>query len=112
MADNKATTIAKPMAKSALYKELATKTGLETKQVSAVFDALEALIKEQLGGKKGPGLFVIPNLIKLKMVHKPATKATTKENPFKKGEMMTVKAKPASKKVKPIALKGLKDIGK
>jgi nucleoid DNA-binding protein len=111
MADNKATT-AKPMAKSALYKELATKTGLEAKQVSAVFDALQDLIKEQLSSKKGPGLFVIPNLIKLKLQKKPATKATTKPNPFKPGEMMEVKAKPASVKVKPIALKGLKDIGK
>ncbi len=111
MADNKATMTAKPMAKSALYKELATKTGLEAKQVSAVFDALEELIKTQLG-KKGPGLFVIPNLIKLKLQKKPATKATTKPNPFKPGEMMEVKAKPASVKVKPIALKGLKDIGK
>jgi nucleoid DNA-binding protein len=111
MADNKATTTAKPMAKSQVFKELATKAGLEAKQVSAVFDALEDLIKAQLG-KKGPGLFVIPNLIKLKVKKTPATKATMKPNPFKKGEMMEVKAKPASVKVKPIALKGLKDIGK
>ena len=74
MADNKAST--KAMAKSVVYKELATKTGLQAKQVSAVFDALGDLIKGQLG-KKGPGLFVIPNLIKLKLVMKPATKATT-----------------------------------
>jgi hypothetical protein len=112
MADNKATATVKAMPKSQVFKELADKTGLQAKQVSAVFDALEELIKEQLGGKKGPGLFVIPNLIKLKMVHKPATKATTKPDPFHPGQMMNVKAKPASKKVKPIALKGLKDIGK
>jgi hypothetical protein len=110
MADNKTTT-AKALPKSALFKELATKAGLEAKQVSAIFDALEDLIKQQLG-KKGPGLFVIPNLIKLKLIKKPATKATTKANPFKPGEMMEVKAKPASVKVKPIALKGLKDINK
>jgi hypothetical protein len=109
MADNKATTTAKALPKSAVYKELAAKSGLEAKQVSALFDALEELIKQQLG-KKGPGLFVIPNLIKLKLIKKPATKATTKANPFKPGEMMEVKAKPASVKVKPIALKGLKDL--
>jgi nucleoid DNA-binding protein len=109
MADNKAT--AKAMPKSEVFKELASKTGLQAKQVSAVFDALQDLIKTQLG-KKGPGLFVIPNLIKLKVQHKPAQPATRKPNPFKPGEMMEVKAKPASKKVKPIALKGLKDIAK
>ena len=99
------------MAKSNVYKELATKTGLEAKQISAVFEALEALILQQLS-KKGPGLFVIPNLVKLKLVKKPATKAGKKANPFKPGEMMEVKAKPASVKVKPVILKGLKDLNK
>jgi nucleoid DNA-binding protein len=111
MADNKATDTAKPMAKSNVYKELATHTGLEAKQVAAVFDALEKLILEQLG-RKGPKVFVLPNLVKFKLVHKPATKAGRKPNPFKPGEMMDVKAKPASAKVKPVILKGLKDLGK
>jgi hypothetical protein len=111
MADNKATTAAKPMAKSAVFKELAAKTGLEAKQVASLFDALEDLIKAQLG-KKGPKVFVIPNLIKLKLKSIPATKAGTKPNPFKPGEMMEVKAKPASVKVKPVVLKGLKDMVK
>jgi hypothetical protein len=100
---------AKPMPKSAVFKELADRTGLNPGQVSAVFEALEGLIKQQLG-KKGPGLFAIPNLIKLKLVKKPPTKAGKKPNPFKPGEMMEVKAKPASVKVKPIVLKGLKDL--
>jgi hypothetical protein len=109
MADNKAT--AKALPKSEVYKELATKTGLQSKQVSAVFEALSELIKSQLG-KKGPGLFVIPGLTKVKVQNKPATPATTKPDPFHPGQMMTVKAKPASKKVKLIALKGLKDMVK
>src|SRR5262249_61555709 len=96
MANDKAAEAAKPMPKTAVYKELATKTGLEPKQVSAVFDALEELIKQELGNKKGPGEFVIPNLVKLKLIKKPATKAGRKPNPFKPGEMMEVKAKPAS----------------
>ena len=74
-------------------------------------DALEALILKELS-KKGPGLFVIPNLVKLKLIKKPATKAGKKPNPFKPGEMMEVKAKPASVKVKPVILKGLKDLNK
>ena len=90
---------------------MAGKAGLEAKQVSAVFEALEGLIKRELG-KKGPGLFVLPNLVKLKLIKKPPTKAGTKPNPFKKGEMMEVKAKPASVKVKPVILKGLKEVSK
>ena len=111
MAEKQAETAGKPMAKSALFKELAAKVGLEAKQVSAVFEALDTLIHEQLG-KKGPGLFVVPNLVKLKLVKKPATKAGMKPNPFKKGEMMKVEAKPATVKVKAVILKGLKEIGK
>lgn len=102
----------KPMAKSVIYKELAAKTGLEAKQVSAVFEALEDLVKAELKKKGGAGEFVIPNLVKLKLITKPATKGGQKPNPFKKGEMMEVKAKPASKKVKPVLLKGLKELNK
>src|SRR5262245_27054657 len=102
---------AKAMSKTSVYKELAAKTGLEAKQVSAVLDALEDLVLEQLG-KKGPGEFVIPNLVKFRLIKKPATKAGMKKNPFKPGEMMEVKAKPASVKVKPVILKTLKDLGK
>jgi len=109
MADNKTTDTAKPMPKSAVHKELATRTELEAKQVSAVFEALEELIKEQLS-EDGPGEFVLPNLVKFKLIKKPATKAGKKPNPFKPGEMMEVKAKPASVKVKPVILKGLKDL--
>jgi nucleoid DNA-binding protein len=109
MADNKTSEAGKPLAKSAVYKQLAEQTGLEAKQVAEVFDALEELIKNQLG-KKGPGIFVLPNLVKFKLIKKPATKATMKPNPFKKGEMMEVKAKPASVKVKPVVLKGLKEL--
>jgi hypothetical protein len=97
------------MPKSVICKELAARSGLEPGQVAAVFEALEKLIKQQLG-KKGPGLFAIPNLVKLKLVKKPATKAGKRPNPFKPGEMMDVKAKPASVKVRPIVLKGLKDL--
>jgi hypothetical protein len=100
---------AKPMPKTAVYRELASRAGLEPGQVAAVFDALEGLIKEQLG-KKGPGLFAIGNLIKLKLVKTPARKAGKRPNPFKPGEMMDVKARPASVKVKPVVLKGLRDL--
>ena len=112
MADSKTSEAAKAMPKSTVYKELAAKTGLEAKQVSAVFEALEDLIKAELKKKNGPSEFVIPNLVKLKLVKKPATKAGERPDPFRKGQMMKVKAKPASVKVKPVVLKGLKDLNK
>jgi nucleoid DNA-binding protein len=110
MAENNA---AKPksMTKSAVYKELADKTSLSSKQVAMVFDELTKLIKRELG-KKGPGVFTIPGLIKLTLKHTPATKAHTKPDPFHPGQMMQVKAKPASKKVRPRALKALNDVVK
>jgi nucleoid DNA-binding protein len=99
---------AKAPSKSEVIKNLAESTGLSKKQVSAVVDSLADLIHKQLG-KKGPGVFAIPGLVKLKIVHKEATKARTMPNPFKPGEMMEVKARPARKIVKAMPLKALKD---
>ncbi len=83
-------------------------SGLNKKQVSSVFDALAEMISKELG-KKGPGLFVVPGLLKLKVVHKPATKVRQGFNPITK-EPMTIKAKPARKVVKALPLKALKEI--
>ena len=69
----KAATI-KAATKGEVYTKLAAKTGLTKKQVSTVFDALTEMIGNELG-KKGPGLFQVPGLLKLKVVRKPATKA-------------------------------------
>ncbi len=104
MAENKT----KSLTKSAVYQELASKTNLSRKQVSEVFDALSQLIRDQLG-KKGPGVFTIPGLLKLKLRKRPAVKAGTRPNPFKPGEMMAVKARPASNVVKALPLKSLKE---
>lgn len=106
MAEKKA---AKPMNKSATYQALAEATGLTRKQVAGFFEALEGLIAKELG-KKGPGVFVLPGLLRLKKVIKPATKGGMKPNPFKPGEMMEVKPKPASTRVKPVVMKGLKNL--
>jgi hypothetical protein len=106
MADKNA---AKPKNKSQTYTELAETTGLSRKQVQQFFESLGGLIQKELG-KKGPGVFVIPGLLKLKRVVKPATKASMRPNPFKPGEMMEVKAKPATTRVKAQALKALKDM--
>ena len=71
MAENNAP---KAMTKSAVYDEIAKNTDLSKKQIGEVFDALSKLLKRELG-KKGPGMFTLPGLAKLKLVRKPATKA-------------------------------------
>ena len=100
---------AKPATKSEMLKHLCDHSGLNKKDVTAILDGLNELIKRELS-KKGPGVFTMPGLIKLKLVHKPATKAGKKPNPFKPGEMMEVKAKPARRVVKALPLKSLKDM--
>ena len=98
----------KSATKGEIYQKLAQSTGLTKKQISTVFDSLVELIKSELG-KKGPGLFVVPGLLKLKVVRKPATKAKQGINPFTKLPM-TYKAKPARNVVKALPLKSLKEM--
>ena len=98
----------KPPTKSEIIGTIADKTGLTRKDVSAVFDNLNALIKKNVG-RRGPGEFTIPGLLKVRVVKKPATKARKGINPFT-GEEMVFKAKPARKAVKLTAHKGLKDM--
>jgi nucleoid DNA-binding protein len=99
---------AKPLTKSQVLAGIADATGLTKKQVQAVFDAMTDHIKGQLG-KKGPGTFVIPGLIKLRLVKKPATKAREGINP-KTGEKIMIKAKPATNVVRARVMKALKDL--
>lgn len=99
----------KPPTKSEIYSSIADDTGLTKKDVAAVFESLSSQIKKNLGGRGAPGVFTVPGLMKLKVVKKPARKARKGVNPFT-GEEMMFKAKPASKAVKVLALKGLKDM--
>lgn len=98
--------------KSELYTLLAEHNGLARKQVAGVFETLGRVMAADLAkpSPSGPRVFQIPGLLKVSSIHKPATKATQKANPFKPGEMMTVKAKPARTVVKVRALKGLKSM--
>ena len=91
--------------KSEILAHVAKDTELSKKQVGAVFESLNGIIKKSL---RGSGLFTLPGLLKLKVVKKPATKAREGVNPFN-GEKMVFKAKPASKKVRIAALKTLKE---
>ena len=89
--------------------ELSEQTELSKKDVARVFEALSALVAQQLVGRGGPGEMTIPGLLKLRAVKKPATKEREGINPFTK-EPITIAAKPASKKVKAIPLKALKEM--
>ncbi len=103
----KAAEKAKPLTKSQILTALSEKTDLAKKDVTAVLDALEDLIEESLTEREA---FVLPGILKITKQHKEAQPATTKPNPFKPGEMMEVKAKPASTVPKVRPLKGLKDM--
>jgi nucleoid DNA-binding protein len=100
---------AKPMTKSEIYASLAESTGLTRKDIAKVFEELAGLVAKNLG-KKGPGQFSLPGIAKMRAIRKPATKATQKANPFKPGEMMTVKAKPARTDVRIRPIKNLKEM--
>jgi DNA-binding protein HU-beta len=99
---------AKRLTKAQVISELSEMTELDKKSVARVFDKLQELIKKQLS-TRGPGEFVIPGLLKLKAVKKPATKDREGINPFTK-EKTVFKGKPASKKIRATALKALKDL--
>lgn len=99
----------KPKSKTEVLNALADSTGLSRKDIANVFSQLSELIGKEIG-KKGPGSFSLPGLLKIQVVRKPATKATSRANPFKPGEMMVVKAKPARNVVKIRPLKSLKDL--
>jgi nucleoid DNA-binding protein len=98
----------KPRTKSEILTALADNTGLTRKDVGALFNALGEVIGLDVG-KKGPGIFTVPGLMKITRVNKPATKARKGINPFT-GEEQMFKAKPARNVVKVRALKALKEM--
>ena len=63
--------MAKSLTKSQIIGELATCAELKKKDVACVLEGLAGLIKTAVG-KKGPGLFVVPGLLKITVVQKPA----------------------------------------
>ena len=98
----------RPRTKSEIFTALADSTGLTRKDVGSVFAALGECIGLDVG-KKGPGVFTVPGLMKVTRVNKPATKARKGINPFT-GEETMFKAKPARNVVKVRPLKALKEM--
>ena len=95
----------KRMSKTELIEELASESGLEKKQVNAVLDALNNVVYKEL---KADHEVMIPGLLKLTSVKKPAVPEREGINPFTKEKTM-FKAKPARTVIKPRPLKALKD---
>jgi nucleoid DNA-binding protein len=100
----------KAPSKGQIITTAAEQAGLSRKQAAAVLDSIGEQIKAALG-KKGPGTFTVPGLMRINVITKPATKARKGINPFTKLEQM-FKAKPARKVVKVRPLKGLKEMAK
>ena len=101
---------AKPATKSEILASIAKTTELPRKQVASVLEALACQIKAAVG-KKGPGIFAVPGLIRIIVVQKPAVPARKGINPFTKQEQV-FNAKPARRVVKVRPLKALKDMAK
>ncbi len=97
----------KRMSKTEFVANLAEKSGLTKKQAAAAIDTINAMVADQLG-QQGPGEIVIPGLLKMNVVVKPATPEREGINPFTK-QPTIFKAKPARKVVKVRPLKALKD---
>lgn len=96
----------KTRTKSEIYSLLAESAGVSRKQVAGMFDTLSQLIAADLS--KGAGTFAIPGMCKIVVKHKPASRGGMRPNPFKPGEMMEVKPRPASKTVRIRPMKALK----
>ena len=101
-------TIDSRFTKTQIVGQIAEETELSKKQVDSVLESLTEIIQLHIN-KKSVGEFVLPGLMKIQTVKKPATKARKGINPFTKEEVM-FKAKPASVTVKVRALKKLKEM--
>ncbi len=104
----KPTTTKEKYTKTQILDAIAESTELSRKEVSAVLDELTNVIELHIK-KRSVGEFVLPGLLKIATVKKPATKARKGINPFT-GEEQMFKAKPASVAVKVRPLKKLKDM--
>lgn len=108
MAAKKMPAIKDPLSKSGMIKTITDVTCLSKRDVVAVLDCFAQVIEKHVKSG-GPGVFVMPGLMKILVVKKPARPARKGVNPFT-GEEIMIKAKPAYKAVKIKALKKLKEM--
>lgn len=97
-----------PMSKGGMIKTITDVTCVSKKDVVAVLDCFTQVIEKHVKSG-GPGKFVLPGMLKISVVKKPARPARKGVNPFT-GEEIMIKARPAYKAVKIKALKKLKEM--
>jgi len=73
----------KPLTKTEMTAALAESTGLTKTQIVSLFDELATLIKKELGEEEA-GTINISNLLKIKVVRKPATPETQRHQSIHK----------------------------
>merc|ERR1711985_60091 len=94
------------MTATGVYQSVAETCGLKTKDAKSVVDALMAVAVSEV---KKSGSFKLAGMLNMKLKNKPATKARKGINPFTK-EPCVFKAKPASKTVRVLPMKKLKEM--
>merc|ERR1712070_591676 len=94
------------MSASGAYNAVAESAGLKPKDVKSAVEGILALAAEQI---KKSGSFKLAGMLNLKLKVRPATKAKKGVNPFTK-EPCVFRAKPASKTVRAIPMKKLKEM--
>jgi len=94
------------MKKKQLVSSLATAASLTQAQVTKVLDHLAEICESELKTNK---MFILNDLVRLRIVDKPATPEREVKNPGT-GKMMKVGPKPASQKLKVSAAKKLREI--
>merc|ERR1711964_592547 len=94
------------MTQTAVFQSVAETTGLKTKDAKGVVEALMAVAVSQVAKS---GSFKLAGMLNMKLKNKPATKARKGVNPFTK-EPCVFKAKPASKTVRVLPMKKLKEL--
>ncbi len=108
LAPKKIPQVKDPLSKSGMIKTITDVTCLPKRDIVNVLDCLTQVIEKHVK-TGGPGIFVLPGLMKISVVKKPARPARKGVNPFT-GEEIMIKAKPAYKAVKIKALKKLKEM--
>lgn len=103
----KLSAVSEPMSKSALLQHIANNVGIARKQVSQVMEELATVVNAHVN-KKAKGQFVLPGLLKITVVRKPAQKGGKKV--MMMGKEVITKPKPARNIVRIRPLKKLKDM--
>jgi DNA-binding protein HU-beta len=93
------------MNKTQLLQTLIADGDLSKKQAAKFLETLATAAQESL---KTEGTFTVPGIVRLTLKDKPATPERAGVNPFTK-QPVTIPAKPASKKVRALAVATLKN---